>query len=70
MHDLCITQQPLWGLGQPLKLNSKTGTYSHKTGSDQGTQTRLCDNLEGLGGLGAGREALEGGDICISMAYP
>ena len=36
----------------------------------QGTQTRLRDNLEGLGGLGAGREALEGGDICISMAYP
>ena len=36
----------------------------------QGTQTRFRDNLEGLGGLGAGREALEGGDICISMAYP
>ena len=30
----------------------------------------LCDNLEGWGGVGSGREVEEGGDICISMADP
>ena len=54
--------------------NTHTNVQSRETMGmcymTQGTQTRLCDNLEGLGGLGAGREALEGGDICISMAYP
>ena len=28
----------------------------------------LCINLEGWDGEGDGREVLEGGDICISMA--
>ena len=28
----------------------------------------LCDNLEGWDGVGGGREGLEGGDICISLA--
>ena len=28
----------------------------------------LCDGLEGWGGVGGGREAHEGGDICIHMA--
>ena len=30
----------------------------------------LCDNLEGCDGVGGGREALEGGDICIPMTDP
>ena len=34
----------------------------------QGTQTGLCDNLEGWEGEGGGREAQEGGDTCIPMA--
>ena len=29
---------------------------------------QLCDNLEGLDGVGGRREFLEGGDICIPMA--
>ena len=33
----------------------------------QGTQTGLWDNLEGWDGLGGGREAKEGGDICMPM---
>ena len=33
----------------------------------QGTQTRLCDNLEGQDGVVGGREAQEGEDICIPM---
>ena len=28
----------------------------------------LCINLEGLGGVGNGREVQKGGDICIPMA--
>ena len=28
----------------------------------------LCDDLEGWGGMGGGREGQEGGDICIHMA--
>ena len=28
----------------------------------------LCDNLEGWDGVGGGREAQEGGDVCIPMA--
>ena len=28
----------------------------------------LCDNLEEWGGVGSGREVLEGGDICVPMA--
>ena len=28
----------------------------------------LCDNLEGWDGVAGGREGLEGGDICISLA--
>ena len=28
----------------------------------------LCDNPEGCDGLGGGREAEEGGDMCIPMA--
>ena len=28
----------------------------------------LCNNLEGLGGEGDGREAQKGGDICLPMA--
>ena len=27
----------------------------------------LCDHLEGLGGVGGGREIHEGGDLCILM---
>ena len=35
----------------------------------QGAQTLvLCDNLEGWGGEGGGREVQEGGDIGIPMA--
>ena len=34
----------------------------------QGTQTGLCDNLEGWDGEGDGREVLEAGDICIPVA--
>ena len=34
----------------------------------QGTQQGLCNNLEGWGGVGGGKEAQEGGDICIPMA--
>ena len=29
---------------------------------------RLCDNLEVWDGVGGGREAQEGGDICILIA--
>ena len=29
---------------------------------------RLCNNLEGWGGEGDGREAQKGGDICLPMA--
>jgi len=29
-----------------------------------------CDNLEGWGGVGSGREAKEGGDICIPYDQP
>ena len=28
----------------------------------------LCDNLEGLDGVGGGGEVQEGGDMCIPMA--
>ena len=28
----------------------------------------LCDNLQGWDGVEAGKEVLEGGDICIPMA--
>ena len=28
----------------------------------------LCDDLEGWGSRGGGKEALEGGDTCICMA--
>ena len=28
----------------------------------------LCDNLEGWDGVGGGREAQKGGDICIHVA--
>ena len=28
----------------------------------------LCDNLEGWNGEGGGKEAQEGGDMCIPMA--
>ena len=28
----------------------------------------FCDNLEGWDGVGGGREAQEGGDICVPMA--
>ena len=34
----------------------------------QGTQTGLCDNLEGWDGEGDGREVQKGGDKCIPMA--
>ena len=34
----------------------------------QGTQTGLCDNLEGWDGVGGGREVQEGGDIRIPVA--
>ena len=34
----------------------------------QETQTRVCDNLEGWDELGGGREASEGGGICVPMA--
>ena len=27
----------------------------------------ICDNLEGWGGVGGGREIQEGGDVCIPM---
>ena len=27
----------------------------------------ICDNLEGKGGVGSGREIQEGGDTCIPM---
>ena len=30
----------------------------------------LCYNLEGLDGVGEGREDYEGGDICVPMADP
>ena len=30
----------------------------------QGTQTGLCNNLEGWDRVGGGREAQEGGDTC------
>ena len=30
----------------------------------------LCDYLEGWDGMGGGREAHEGGDMCIPMADP
>ena len=30
----------------------------------------LCDNLQGRDGVGGGREAQKGGDICIPMADP
>ena len=30
----------------------------------------LCDNLDGLDGVGDGREVQEGGDIYIPMADP
>ena len=33
----------------------------------QGTQTSLCNNLEGWDGEGSGREGQEGGDICVPM---
>ena len=34
----------------------------------QGTQTGLCDNLEGRDGVGGGRDVQEGGVICVPMA--
>ena len=34
----------------------------------EGTQTGPCDNLEGWGGMGGGREVQEGGDICTPRA--
>ena len=34
----------------------------------QGAQLVLYDNLEGWDGVGDGREAQEGGDICIPVA--
>ena len=34
----------------------------------QGTQPRLCNNLEGWEGVGDRREVKEGGDTCIPMA--
>ena len=36
----------------------------------QGTQPGLCDNLEGRDGVGGGRKAQEGGDICIPEVDP
>ena len=33
----------------------------------QGAHPVLCDNLEGWDGVGGGREASEGGGICILM---
>ena len=36
----------------------------------QGTQPGLCDNLEGRDGVGGGRKAQEGGDICIPEFDP
>ena len=29
----------------------------------------LCDNLEGLDGMGGGREVQQGGDLCIPCVY-
>jgi len=37
----------------------------HEAGS---SNLVLCDNLEGWEGMGGGREASEGGDMCIPMA--
>ena len=34
----------------------------------QGTQTRLCDNLERWDGVEGGSEVQEGGDFCILVA--
>ena len=34
----------------------------------QGTQTALCNNLEGWEMVGGGRGVQEGGDICTPMA--
>ena len=34
----------------------------------QGTQTRMCNNLEGWDGVGGGREAREGRDTCVPVA--
>ena len=36
----------------------------------QGAQLGLCDNLEGWAGVGGGKEAQEGVDICIPMTGP
>ena len=33
----------------------------------QGTQTGLCDNLDGWDGVGGRKEAPDGGDICRLM---
>ena len=33
----------------------------------KGTQTGPCTNLDGWDGAGDGREAQEGGDICIPL---
>ena len=37
---------------------------------NQGTQTGLSDNLEGWDGVGGGREAQEGEDMCMPTADP
>ena len=34
----------------------------------QETQTGVCNNLEGWGGEGDGKEMKKGGDICIAIA--
>ena len=37
---------------------------------DSGLRSALHDNLEGWDGAGGGREAEEGGDVCVPMADP
>ena len=53
-----------WKLTLPYVKQITNGNLLYGSGNSNG----LCINLEGWDGEGDGREAQEGGDICVPMA--